>query len=163
MGKIAESLKSELQRLDNNPLFNLLNVYENAYPADLALELISGGSIMDFSVEGGDIGLNGFFYYNSLNKILKRVNQDLLLRLLSVKGDTVFFPNLGLSTPINTLQNADLIKGVVEIAASESPFVSSITSVLVVPLAGTSDQYLITIEGITTTGDPLTLGFEVAT
>ena len=161
MGKIAESLRSELQRLDNDPLYNLLSIYENAYPADLAISLLDGGSIMDFSIEGGDIGLNGFFYYNSFNKILKRVSQDLLLRLLSVKGDTIFYPNLGLSTPLISLQTPDLIKGVVQIAAAESPFVSSITSVLVVPEQGNDSGYVIGIEGINITGDPISLGFNL--
>ena len=153
---VYETLKKEINDKLGKEALAMLLYYEQAYPPDLALEAKEeNGGVLDFMIEGGDISIAGFRLGNHLRNIVWRATQDLLLRLLVAKGDTILIPDLGNGNIMNVPR--DLIPAVVAIAVSESPFIDELIDVSIYDVGDIGDAITVKITALTITGDNLTL------
>jgi hypothetical protein len=133
---------------------NILRAYESVYPPDISMRLSTTPSVMDFTVEGGDIAVAGFYVNATLESVVHLATQDLIYRVLTDKGDSVLFPDDG---GINIFKlPRETIESSVSISAYESPYISKVVDVRVTETA--IDEITVTVDALTPTGEKLGIG-----
>jgi hypothetical protein len=134
----------------------LLSIYESTYPPDIALKMGEDPGTFDFDIFGGDIGVAGFYINSSYESIIQLATQDLLMRIMTERNTSRLFPAVG-SVNIAAIP-IEAISGAIGIAAAESPYIETLTSVGVKPLE--TDEILVQIAALTPTGDSIDIGFK---
>lgn len=152
---IVEVLASEIEDSWGIDVRRLLQIYESAYPPDLALKMGEEPSAFDFDVFGGDIGVSGFYINSSFQSLIQRASQDLLIRILTDRNTSRLFPSVGNRNVMTVPREG--ISSTISIAVAESPFIDTLDYVNV--RDGDVDEIIIDISATTITGDSIHIGF----
>ena len=156
---IVDLVAETIRETTGEDVVDILRLYENIYPADMAFELVPGaGSLMDFKLEGGDIGVAGFWYNSSLESIIALATQDIMVRLLINDSMSRFLSGYGVG-PIDEIPR-ETIEAAAALAATNSPYIAEIRNITVIE--GNADTIEIRIDAITPTGDSVGIDLPIS-
>lgn len=153
---IVDVLAEQIEKEWTVDVRKLLQIYEAAYPPDLALKLGSDPGAVDFDIFGGDIGVAGFYINSSYESLIQLATQDLLIRIITDRNTSRLFPSVGNRNIAKIPREA--ISSTISIAISESPYIDTLNYVNV--REGDADEVYIDISAISVTGDSISVGFK---
>jgi hypothetical protein len=128
VGVIVDLLADRIRKFFGEDALQLLTIYEDSYPADIALVPVQGiPNMLDFDLSGGDIKVSGFWYGSSHESVIQKATQDFLMRAFIATGSMRFFPNFG-SGPLDQISR-DEMPAVIATIVQESPNLDNLVSV----------------------------------